>query len=193
MRGEANLTYDTAIKIATDAEIVAAQDKIIQNQFKSLDISNSGNKSTNDLSGVSDSGQSEVQNVTLHSEDEETSIEQGAEEATCNPEAGAISEIQGIFLINSCSHQGVEGASNRSNEGVEASPGAVEESSPGVERPKPDGSATHVIPHSISNVSAKNSAGIVGDEGLEAASIHVQYKMTTVCHMCIMKIVLDTT
>ena len=66
---------------------------------------------------------------------------------------------------------GVEGTSNRSNEDVEASPGAVEESSPGVERPKPDGSATPVVPHSICNVSAKNSAGIVGDEGIEAASV----------------------
>ena len=64
MRGEANLTYDTAIEIATDAEIVAAQDKTIQNLFKSLDISNSGNNSTNDPSGMSDSGQSEVQKVT---------------------------------------------------------------------------------------------------------------------------------
>ena len=53
-----------AIKIGRDAEITAAQDKIIQNQFKLSDISNSGNNSTNDLSGASDSGQSKVQKVT---------------------------------------------------------------------------------------------------------------------------------
>ena len=53
-----------AINIATDAKIIVAQDKIIQNQFKLSDISNSGNNSTNDLSGASDSGQSEVQKVT---------------------------------------------------------------------------------------------------------------------------------
>ena len=117
---------------------------------------------------------------SFHSEGEEASIEQGAEEATynpeaatCNPEAGAMSEIQGIFLITSCSHQGVEGTSNRSNEDVKASPGAVEESSPGVEIPKPNGSATLVVPHSICNVSAKNSAGIMGDKGIEAASVQV--------------------
>ena len=114
-----------------------------------------------------------------------------------SPEAGAISKIQGILLINRCSHEGNGGGGfpNCSNENMEASPGAVKESSPGMERPKPERTATLVVPHSIFNVSAPNSAGIVGDKGIEATSVQMQCEMTTPCHMCIkkMKIVLHIT
>ena len=46
IQGEANLNYDNVIQIMIDVEIMGAQDKIIQNQFKSLDISNNANNTS---------------------------------------------------------------------------------------------------------------------------------------------------
>ena len=34
MKGEAGLTYDRAVAIAVDAEVVAAQDEVIKKHFK---------------------------------------------------------------------------------------------------------------------------------------------------------------
>ncbi|KAK3924260.1 hypothetical protein KUF71_002531 [Frankliniella fusca] len=44
MKGEADLTYEKAVKIAVGAEVVAAQDEVIQKQFKSQDEQNTSSK-----------------------------------------------------------------------------------------------------------------------------------------------------